>query len=184
MTCIKRITDEEFGLTRSPLKNPRHRFGARGIIFNEKKEIAILFKKNKNEYKLIGGGLEKNESPKEAFKREALEETDCLVEIEKYLGWIEEEKSSDNFKQTSYIFSAQVIKNNHRTQFTEKELTEGSELLWVPIEKAIQLIKACEKKLTISDPKELYHTKFIVRRDFYILNVYLHSQNKLNNSQP
>ena len=98
--------------------------------------------------------------------------------------WIEEEKSSDNFKQTSYIFSAQVIKNNHRTQFTEKELTEGSELLWVPIEKAIQLIKASEKKLTISDPKELYHTKFIVRRDFYILNVYLHSQNKLNNSQP
>ena len=54
-------------------------------------------------------------------------------------------KNLDNFKQTSYLYIAHVIKNNHHTQFTEKEWKEGLEVLWLPIKKARQLIEACEK---------------------------------------
>ena len=44
-------------------------------------KIAIFYKSNKNEYKLPGGGMENDENPEEAFKREVLEETGCVVEI-------------------------------------------------------------------------------------------------------
>ena len=61
MICIGKITDEDFKVKKVPLNNPEHRLGARGIVFNNDLEIAILNKKNKNEYKLIGGGIEEDE---------------------------------------------------------------------------------------------------------------------------
>ena len=51
MKCIKIITDEDFNLEVNEFDNPRIRLGARGIVFNDKKEIAILHKVYKNEYR-------------------------------------------------------------------------------------------------------------------------------------
>ena len=48
MNHIKILTDKDFGLDELELTNPRVRFGARGIVFNKDKKIAILKKKNKN----------------------------------------------------------------------------------------------------------------------------------------
>lgn len=66
MICIKKITDEDFGINSIPFINPRHRWGARGIVFNNENKIAILHKSLKNEYKLIGGGIDENEDPTKA----------------------------------------------------------------------------------------------------------------------
>lgn len=74
MICIKKITDEDFGLNSIPFDNPRKRLGARGIVFNNEGKIAILNKTLKNEYKLVGGGIDENEDPTIAFKREVMEE--------------------------------------------------------------------------------------------------------------
>lgn len=52
------------------MENPKLRLGARGIVIREYGKIAIFNKSNKNEYKLPDGGLEGEEKPEEAFKRE------------------------------------------------------------------------------------------------------------------
>ena len=51
MKCINKLTDEDFGLDIVPFDNPRHRYGARGIVFNKDNKIAVLNKTLKNEYK-------------------------------------------------------------------------------------------------------------------------------------
>lgn len=172
MNIINTITDEYFNLEIKEMNNPRIRYGARGIVLNKDNKIAILNKKYKNEYKLVGGGIEENEDPKTAFKREVLEEAGCNIEITDDLGIIEEIKTHDNFKQTSYVFVGKVIGEIKEPNFTQKELDEGSQILWLDINTAMKLIKECENKLIASQYENVYHTKFIVRRDYEILKYY------------
>ncbi len=61
MICIKILTDLDFKLVPKSLNNPRHHYGARGIVFNADNKVAVLYKQFKNEYKLIGGCIEANE---------------------------------------------------------------------------------------------------------------------------
>ncbi len=178
MRCIGKLTDEDFNLESVPLDNPRIRYAARGIIFNEDGKVAILYKQKKNEFKLIGGGIEEDEDPKEAFEREALEETGYKIEIYECLGTFEEIKSRDNFKQTSYVFVSRALKKVSNPHYTEKELKENSQFLWLDLEKALKIIKACQKNILPSEFESrlsLYHTKFVVRRDYLILKYYKHN---------
>lgn len=173
MNCIRILTDEDFGLKSIPFNNPRIRYGARGIVIREDGKIAVFNKTNKNEYKLPGGGIDKDEDIKEAFKREVLEETGCNVEIIDTLGTIEEHKSLDNFKQISYLFVGKVVNNNNQLYLTEKEKNEGAKVLWVDKEEGLKLITNCLDNLKESEYENLYHSKFIVLRDKYILEYYL-----------
>lgn len=172
MKCIKVLTDADFELETKKLDNPRARYGARGIVINQDNKIAILNKQLKNEYKLVGGGIEENEDPKIAFKREVLEEAGCNIEIIKELGTIEEIKSQDNFKQLSYVFVAKAVGELVKPEYTQKEIDEGSKLLWLEIDDAMNKIKKSEKELIASQYESIYHTKFIVRRDYEILKYY------------
>lgn len=108
MKLICKITDEDLGESMIEMNEPRMRYGARGIVIRNDGKIAIFNKSNKNEYKLPGGGMEDDEEPKEAFKREVLEETGCIVDIVDELGTTEEYKSKDNFKQISHVFVGKV----------------------------------------------------------------------------
>ena len=172
MKYIKKLTDEDFDLKVKEFNNPRYRRGARGVILNGKNEIAILNKANKNEYKLIGGGIEENEEPTKAFKREALEESGCKVEIDDFLGIIREEKSQDNFIQDSNVYLAHVIEDTNKLDLTAKEKEEGARLVWLNLDDAMKLIKDSEKNIVASKYENVYHTKFIVRRDYAILKYY------------
>lgn len=171
MNCIKILTDEDFSLNSIPFNNPRLRYGARGLVFDKDGYIAILHKRNKNEYKLVGGGIENNEEPEETFKREVLEEAGVSLKNIKFIGTIEEHKSLDNFKQISYVYVANVD-NYNVINFTQEEINEGSELLWLSIEEALNLIHNCEEKLIAPEYETIYHNKFIVRRDYEILKFY------------
>lgn len=175
MKCIKVITDKDFNLLQRKFDNPRIRYGARGIVINHEGKIAIINKTLKNEYKLVGGGIEDNENPVHAFKRETLEETGTIIEINDFLGIIREEKSLDNFIQVSYIYIANVVEDTKKLNFTLKEKKEGTKLLWLDFNMAYKLISESESKLKPSnyDGKlSVYHTKFIVRRDAFILEYY------------
>lgn len=172
MNVIKTLTDEDFKITSIKMDNPRQRLGARGLVFKNGK-VAILNKQSKNEYKLVGGGIEKDEDPTTAFQREVLEETGCQIEIIEFLGITEEYKSQDNFRQTSYVYVANVINDTGNFNFTQKEVDEGSNLLWFDINDALKLIKESENKLVSSKYESVYHTKFIVRRDYEILKYYI-----------
>ena len=114
--------------------------------------------------------------PYQAFKREVLEESGAEITDIKQIGVVEEYRTLDNFKQTSYVFTARVI-NKGNTDYTEEELKSGSRVLWISPKEAIRLIKSCEEYLTIDNKKDLYHSKFIVRRDYEILRYYINNYN-------
>ena len=172
MNFIKVINDLDFDMELHELNNPKIRIGARGLVFNDKNEIAILNKQNKNEYKLVGGGVEDGEDPKLAFEREIMEETGCKIAIDRFLGNIKEEQTKGNFVQISYVYVAHVINDTNKLDLTEKEKDEGAVLLWLNIDNAMNLIKDCEDKLKPSKYDSIYNTKFIVRRDYEILKYY------------
>lgn len=172
MDNIKVITDNDFNLESMELNNPRIRIGARGLVFNNDNKIAILNKRNKNEYKLVGGGVEVNEDPKVAFEREVLEEAGCKIQIDNFIGTIKEERTHHNFIQTSYIYTGHVIEDTGHLNLTEKEIAEGAKLLWLDIDEAIKIIKGCEKNIKPSVYEDIYLTKFVVRRDYSILEYY------------
>lgn len=169
MELICKITDEDIGERFTNMENPKLRLGARGIVIREDGKIAIFNKSNKNEYKLPGGGIEGEEEPEEAFKREVLEETGCEVEIIQNLGVTEEHKSLNNFKQISYVFVGKVLKDTKQLNITEKEKDEGAKLLWETPEEALGLITKCYNELVASKYESIYATKFIVLRDRKIL---------------
>ena len=178
MELICKITDEDIGEKNSIMENPKLRLGARGIVIREDGKIAVFNKSNKNEYKLPGGGLEGEEKPEEAFKREVLEETGCKVEITQILGTTEEHKSLNNFKQISYVFVSKVIKDTKQLNVTEKEEDEGAKLIWETPEKALKLITECFGKLVASKYSSIYSTKFVVLRDRKILEKYIEMNKK------
>ncbi len=166
------ITDKDIlGIESTNFNFEKIRYGARGIIVKDNK-IGVFYKKNKNEYKLPGGGIEKHETPVEAFIREVKEETGCKIEKIEKIGIIEEEKNKTSFKQISYVFKANVTEIGS-PEMTEKEKAEGSEFLFVEINKALKLMKDCYNNLIPSKYDDIYSTKFIVFRDIKILEYYL-----------
>ena len=173
MELICKITDEDIGEKIINMENPKLRLGARGIVIREDGKIAIFNKTNKNQYKLPGGGVEGEEKPEEAFRREVLEETGCEAEIIETLGTTEEYKSLNNFKQISYVFVGKVLKDTNKLSVTGKEKDEGAKLLWETPEKALELITECFDKLVASKYSSIYSTKFVVLRDRKILEYYL-----------
>lgn len=175
MNLVCKLTDKEIGENYSEIKNPKTRLGARGIVIRKDGNIAIFNKTNKNEYKLPGGGIENNETPEEAFKREVLEETGCIIEIIDKIGTTEEYKSKSNFKQVSYIFCGKVVEDTKKLHITKKEKDEGARLLWVTPKKALELITNCYDKLVESDYESVYSTKFVVLRDRKILEYYINN---------
>jgi len=173
LELICKITDELIGEKSVEMENPTLRLGARGIVIREDGKIAVFNKSKKNEYKLPGGGIEGEENPEEAFKREVLEETGCEVEIIRNLGTIEEYKSLSNFKQISYVFVGKVIKDTKKLNLTKKEADEGAKLVWENPEKALSLITKCYDNLIASKYATVYSTKFVVLRDRKILEKYM-----------
>lgn len=173
MSLIFKITDKDFGIEPKEMNNYKMRLAARGIVIREDGKIAVQNKSNKNEYKLVGGGIEENEDPSLAFQREVLEEAGCDIEIVKHLGTTEEYKSLQNLKQISYIFIGKVINDEHKLNLTDKEKDEGAKLLWVEPEEALQLIINCYDKVLPSKYDDVYDTRFVVLRDRKILEYYL-----------
>ena len=175
MEYIIKITDEDFDKKTIPFSDPIIRLGARGIVLRNDGKIAIINKTKKNEYKLPGGGVENNENYKEAFKREVLEETGCEITDIEELGYTLELKSNGNFKQTSYVYKAKVEKNTNNTEYTKQELDEGTSLVWLTIEEALQKVEESLEKVKASEYDDLYRTGFVIKRDIGILKYYINT---------
>ena len=178
MNILFKLTDKDFGLEPTEMKDCKIRIASRGIVIRDDGKIAIQYKTNKNEYKLVGGGMEENEDPNITFKREVLEEAGCEIEIISQLGIIVEYRSLKNLKQISYIFVSKVIKELHKLALTEKEKKEGAKLLWLEPKEALQLIIDCYDKLIASEFENVYSTRFVVLRDRKILEYYINKNDE------
>lgn len=173
MECIISLNDKDIGEKVYKTNEPNIRRAVRTILFNEKGEIAILHKKNKNEYKLVGGGIEENENMEEALRREVNEEAGCEIKDVVGFGYVEELRTVNNFMQISYIFISRVQKNKKQLNLTKQEQDEEAELSWFLPEVALKKIKGCYDKLIPSKYSNLYNSRMVVKRDELILEYYL-----------
>lgn len=171
------ISDSDFGLE-NKINNtePIIRLGARGIVYDDTGKIAILHKKNKNEYKLPGGGIEQGEEPSDTFKRECEEEIGCTIEIEEEIGTIIENKTQENFKQLSFVYTAKKISDLGFNKLSEQEKKEGSEIVWLSKLEALNKMKSALDNLKASEFDSIYRTKFMILRDIKILEYYLNKK--------
>ena len=127
-----------------------------------------------NQYKLVGGGVDEGEEAEVAFSREAEEEAGCTISIIKRLGNAIEEKSRSNFIQVSEVFIAMAVEIGDVPHYTEKEIAEGSQVIWLSVDEALAKMKDSLDKLKDSPygDEDVYSTSFISLRDIRILEYY------------
>lgn len=176
MVLIKKIIDLDIDEDIEKMENITIRYASRGIITRKNGDIGIFYMKNKKLYKLPGGGNEGNESFEDTFTREVLEETGCKIEILKCMGYTEELKSHVNFIQISYIYVGKVLEETKKLTLTKKEEVAGGEFIWMSPQQAITMLKDLYNKLKISKFEDNYQQKFVIKRDYKILEEYINNK--------
>ena len=145
------------------------RFCTRGIVINEKNEMALLHivgKDNfgvRDHYELPGGGVEDHESSKDCFVREMQEEVGVQIDEPKLIGSIIYDFYLIGLKNVATYYCAHVTgtATKHLTDL-EKRLFES--VKWIPIDEAIKLL---------SDPKVQNVGKIIHKRELIAIREYL-----------
>lgn len=164
MKKIATLTDREIH-NESPLKDKGNytvRKAARAILFDNDNKIALLNLTKMGNHKLPGGGIEDGEDIHLALAREIQEEVGCAAEILGEVGVIEEFRDKFKLHQQSYCYLAKVVGEKGDPNFTEKEISEGFEIVWVDdIGSAIELMKT-------GKPSN-YEGGFILKRDILFL---------------
>ncbi|KPB06273.1 NUDIX hydrolase [Bacillus sp. CHD6a] len=86
---------------------------AGGIVYNERNEILLQKRGDRNEWGFPGGAMELGESIEETAKREIFEETGLTVEVEHLIGvyskYIEEYPNGDKAQSIVYSFQCKPI---------------------------------------------------------------------------
>ncbi len=164
MEIIKTITDKEI-LGADGLSKAAPRYTARAILKNEAGLYAVMYAKKFNLYSLPGGGLEGEEDPLDALRREVLEETGCTCDEVEELGMIYENRFHADYTQYSYYYLVTTHCCAGIPALTEMEQTNGTSVHWYPLEKVISLIE--------SPSHDNVLRKYLQARDVAVLNHYI-----------
>lgn len=156
---ILEVTDADVGLRTKPDARYTTRTAARAVL-RKGNLIALLHVSTHHYYKLPGGGVDEGETIDAALKREIQEEVGCTCRVLGKIGEIVEHRSQSNVLQTSHCFMAEVEKEG-KPDFTEEEIQDGFEVVWVTLDEAVTLLKK-------SKP-DTYDGKFIIKRDLAFL---------------
>lgn len=144
------------------------REAARALVIDDSHAVALLHVAKENYYKLPGGGIEGEEDPSEALERELLEEIGTAAEIVANLGTIQEFRYYWNMNQISYCYLARQYGEKGEPNFTDKELSEGFEIVWAKnIDEAITLLQS-SKNITYDDKDIARNITFMRLRDVAI----------------
>jgi len=140
--------------------NIKTREGSRAVLFDDNGMVPLLFVSKFNFHKLPGGGIESGEDQIQALKREAMEEVGCEIEVKDEIGKIIEYRTEWNIKSTNYCYWGRIISKG-TTSFTEREIEQGFEVVWMTLPDAIKKIE--------TDEPECYEGIFIQKRELTFL---------------
>ena len=107
---ICEISNQDFGLPTASHTNYRIREASRGLLIHES-EVALIYLSRFKYHKLPGGGIEKGETPEEAFHREILEETGWHCQVTNPNAITIEYRDNFQLTQISHIFFGRVTEN-------------------------------------------------------------------------
>ncbi len=138
------------------------REAARAVVFDKENNIALLHAIKTDYYKLPGGGLDDDTNKVTALKRECREEIGCDVEVMGEIGLVNEWRRFCNLHQISYCYFAKVVGEKGIPDFTESEIAEGFEVVWLPYNEALDIIKR-------SKAEQIESKEYMVPRDIAIL---------------
>lgn len=161
MKILKIIKDEDIGSTGPSPETFKKRIAGRAVVFDKQNNIALLQSAKFNFPKLPGGGVEEDENIEETLTREMREEIGCEIKNIQELGIIEEYRNTTSVHQLSYYFLAELDGEKGSPNFTEKETAENFKIIWLSLDKAIEIID--------SGHAEHYDSKFIRLRDLTLL---------------
>ncbi|MBP9821212.1 NUDIX domain-containing protein [Candidatus Saccharibacteria bacterium] len=112
-------------------------------ISNKNIEFLLLVRKEQcgNTYHLPKGTVFLGESLEDAAKREVLEETGALVDLQTYIGAVTKQFNYKdcNYDKTSHYFVAKFVK------FVAKHDSEHDDIIWANANKAIELLNKSPK---------------------------------------
>lgn len=152
MQIIKVITEKDIYPDKVPTPESEYikpRQATRVVLFDQQGLVALGANDWSNGkglfYSMIGGGIDEGETIEEALLREALEETGCKIKNIRELGVVEErgigsEKSGRQI-QVNYCFTADVDGEKGEPQYTEKDILDKLQLVWMPLDDAIERLK-------------------------------------------
>lgn len=107
------------------------RRAARTVLIDDDGKVAIIYVAKHNYFKIPGGGIEEGESPEDAAKREAFEETGCNCEIIASLGRLEQDLPGWGLHDISEGFLAHVVGAKQQPQFDDYEAERGFSTEWI-----------------------------------------------------
>lgn len=118
-------------------KKYTHRLCSYAVLINEAGKVGLV--KNQKGYYLVGGGIEKDETAKEALHREALEEIGMSIKITKKIGNAIDycdgaiyRKMNKYWSKKGHFFQAETI------EFIQEPIELDHQLLWLTKEEAIK----------------------------------------------
>ncbi len=141
---------------------------SRGIILKDDK-ILLLYIKKHDDYSCPGGGLEKDETPREGLIREIKEETGANnIKIISDYGIYNEiipplkRKEVDYIYMSSYFFLCSADSNLGKPQLEDYEEEMGIKALWVNIYDAVAHNRKIQKE------KPIYMSSYLERESFIL----------------
>ena len=139
------------------------RQAVRVVLSDEAGRIALMHARQRDYYKLPGGGIDEGEDIKVALTRELLEETGSSAAITANIGTVLEWRDSEEMKQISHAFRATLVGEPGEPNFTQSELDEGFELIWAnSVDEAIKLVESAASHRDLG-------VLFMTKRDAAIL---------------
>jgi len=127
---------------------PQFRIGAFGIIFDEKKRVLLVHRRDYDLWNLPGGTTEDRESPIDTVKREVNEETGFNVEVLKLLGvYSKADRNNIVFSFLCKVISGKITLNDEADRI---EFFEVDELPANTVPKQVERIKDA-----LLNPKEV-----------------------------
>lgn len=165
MKLLYTLTDKEF-----PYDGINHvRDISRGVIYNDKYEIGLLYLDNdidtkfgpRHYFETPGGGIEENETPLEAFIREVGEEIGAEIDNIEEIGIVEDDYNAIKRHNVNHYYLGHLTRL-HETHLLPYEKSFGIKTVWIPLDEVVE---------TFNNVKDTPISRLVRNRELPIIKI-------------